>query len=102
MTTTQTATTAQLKATTCLHQDVSAELSYWAPNSANAGNRGNRGNGGIRVTIRDVRSSQETPTLDTYGFEYIKHEVTGLKDLTSDKDIDELLIPATQQLVKLM
>jgi hypothetical protein len=52
------------------------------------------------ITIHDVRGKEADFTLDRNGFQYVHHEVPGLKDCSSEEEIAALLVPETEKLVQ--
>ncbi|KAI9928687.1 hypothetical protein ASPWEDRAFT_168660 [Aspergillus wentii DTO 134E9] len=51
------------------------------------------------VLVHDVRGEESSFTLDTNGFQYVRHEVPGLEDW-NEEQIRQSLIPATEDLVR--
>jgi hypothetical protein len=52
------------------------------------------------VVIHDVRGEEQNYTLDRNGFQYVKHEVEQLKGCATEEQIKEVLLLATEELVK--
>ncbi|KAH8593986.1 hypothetical protein B0O99DRAFT_184364 [Bisporella sp. PMI_857] len=52
------------------------------------------------VLIHDIRGKQSEYTLDRNGFTYAHHHVKELKDVTDERHVEDVLIPATEELVK--
>ena len=50
------------------------------------------------ATIYDVRGSSVTPTLDTTGFQYVKHQ-TSLEDFTNEDVVKDKYYPEVSELL---
>ncbi|EGG05110.1 uncharacterized protein MELLADRAFT_88185 [Melampsora larici-populina 98AG31] len=54
------------------------------------------------VVIEDIRGFESQFKWDVHGFSYVRDKVLGLEECKSDKEYDELLRPAAEELVKKM
>ncbi|KAJ9197001.1 hypothetical protein DTO166G4_2598 [Paecilomyces variotii] len=101
-----------MAATTC-RRDVTTELVYWKPAPGKVISTDFTTPGGEErfnaleslrtthpVTIHDIRGQENDFTLDRNGFQYIHHEVPGLKDCSNEDLVAALLIPETETLVQ--
>ncbi|KAF8166670.1 hypothetical protein K438DRAFT_1921484 [Mycena galopus ATCC 62051] len=52
------------------------------------------------VKIQDARGVEDKFSLDTNGFVYVKHKIDGFESCTTEEEYKNLIIPATEQLVK--
>lgn len=52
------------------------------------------------VKIHDARGIESQFSLQNNGFVYARHKVDGLEDCKTEEDIQALVVPATEQLVK--
>ncbi|KAJ9297871.1 hypothetical protein DTO271G3_4092 [Paecilomyces variotii] len=100
-------------ASTICKRDVTTELVYWKPIPGKVISTDFTTPGGEerfnaleslrathRVTIHDIRGQENDFTLDRNGFQYIRHEVPGLKDRSNEDAVAALLIPETETLVQ--
>ncbi|KAF2178033.1 hypothetical protein K469DRAFT_600995 [Zopfia rhizophila CBS 207.26] len=107
--------TATATMTAAPNGDVKAQLNFWPrsqtpiepldftkPDAERKFNELNRTIDAIDLTVQNVRGQESAFTLDKNGFQYVDHEVPGLNDAKTDDQIRELLIPATEVLVKKM
>lgn len=54
------------------------------------------------VLIHDVRGDESKYTLERNGFQYVHHHVKELEDCSNEEQVREVLLPATEELVKQM
>ncbi|GKZ86316.1 hypothetical protein AnigIFM56816_001368 [Aspergillus niger] len=52
------------------------------------------------VVIKDIRGREHEFTLDVQGFQYVKHEITGVTNWHDPGQIKQIIQPATEELVK--
>ncbi|OBT54233.1 hypothetical protein VE04_10314 [Pseudogymnoascus sp. 24MN13] len=52
------------------------------------------------VLIHDVRGDESKYTLERNGFQYVHHHVKELEDCSNEEQVREVLLPATEELVK--
>lgn len=55
-----------------------------------------------RVLIHDVRGEESKYTLEHNGFQYVHHHVKELEGCSNEEQLREVLLPATEELVKQM
>ena len=54
------------------------------------------------VLIKDIRGKEDEFTLNFQGFQFVKHQVDAVTDWTDQRQIKEIIQPATEDLVKEM
>lgn len=54
------------------------------------------------VVIQDIRGEEQKYTLDVHGFQYVRHEITGVSNWSDEAQIKEIVIPETEKLVREM
>lgn len=54
----------------------------------------------VSTSVHDIRQHIDKYTLEKNGFQYVKDTVSGLQDAKTEDEIRELLLPATEELVK--
>ncbi|KAF2788657.1 hypothetical protein K505DRAFT_353061 [Melanomma pulvis-pyrius CBS 109.77] len=54
----------------------------------------------VPLTIHNIRGKEDKYTLEKNGFQYAKDEVKGLEGCTTEDEIKDVLLPATEALVK--
>ncbi|KAL2219393.1 hypothetical protein M432DRAFT_350301 [Thermoascus aurantiacus ATCC 26904] len=52
------------------------------------------------VVIQDIRGEEQKYTLDVHGFQYVRHEITGVSNWSDEAQIKEIVIPETEKLVR--
>lgn len=52
------------------------------------------------VNIKDARGIESQFSLNTNGFVYAKHKIDGFEDCTTEEDIQGLVVPETEKLVR--
>lgn len=52
------------------------------------------------VQIKDARGIESKFNLSTNGFVYAKHKIDGFEDCKTEEDIQGLVVPETEKLVK--
>lgn len=96
-------------------RDVQTDLTYWKPQESNSVavdvaspgveerlNDLTKLNSTHKVLIHDVRGEESKYTLHRNGFQYVHHHVEEVKDWSNEEHVTEVLLPATEQLVKQM
>jgi hypothetical protein len=53
-----------------------------------------------KVLIHDVRGKESKYTLERNGFQYVQHDVREVKDWSNHEQVQEVLVPASEALVK--
>lgn len=93
--------------------DVLAELIYWkqvenasvtldftSPGAQERYNDLSKLDQKYSVTVHDVRGEESHYTLQHHGFQYVRHEVEEIRDWSNEDQVTEVLLSATEQLVK--
>lgn len=52
------------------------------------------------VKVKDARGAESEFSLNTNGFVYAKHKIDGLEDCKTEEDVQALIVPETEKLVK--
>lgn len=59
-----------------------------------------RNRGHHKISVQDLRGREDDMKLFENGFSYVHHAVEALKDCETEEKITEVLLPATEDLVK--
>jgi hypothetical protein len=94
-------------------QDVLTELNYWkplgnpsvtidfgAPGGPERYGKLSELDESHRVQVHDIRGDDSKYTLRLNGFQYVQHEIKELEDLSNEEQVKEVLLPATEELVR--
>ncbi|KAF2464587.1 uncharacterized protein BDR25DRAFT_271583 [Lindgomyces ingoldianus] len=77
-----------------------APLDFTQPGTEKIFDDLNKLNETVPIMIHDIRGCESNFSLEKNGFQYVDHDIPGLEKCKTDDEIREVLIPATEELVK--